>query len=58
MEIGAILSRCEAEKIRKRLAAISRKAGDRRVLNLCRMIARDINKGGRRAGIYNEPKLF
>ena len=57
MEIGAILTKMEAEKIRRRLAIISR-TGDRKVLNLCRMICRDINRGGRRVSKDNQPKLF
>lgn len=57
MEIGVILTKKEAEKIRQRLAVISR-TSDRKVLNLCRMIACDVNRGGRRVSKNNQPKLF
>lgn len=57
MEIGVIFTKKEAEKIRQRLAVISR-TSDRKVLNLCRMICCDINRGGRRVSKNNQPKLF
>lgn len=58
MEIGAILTKREAEKIRQRLVAIGKKTEDIRAKNQLRLIACDINKGGRRAARHNEPKLF
>jgi hypothetical protein len=59
MEIGVILTKKEAEKIRQRLSAISKRTdGDLKVLNLCRMIACDVNRGGRRVSKNNQPKLF
>ena len=58
MEIGAILTKREAEKIRQRLVAIGKKTEDIRAKNQLRLIACDINKGGWRAARHNEPKLF
>lgn len=60
MDTGAILTRREAEEIRRRLNTISRKAGDRRVQEQCRLIACTINRAGRRVDrrATNEPKLF
>lgn len=60
MEVGAIISASEAQAIRKRLDAISRKTTDRRVREQCRLIACTLIKAGRRVARQgtNEPKLF
>lgn len=58
MEIGAILTKREAENIRQRLLSVAKKTQDIRAKNQLRLIACDINKGGRRAARHNEPNLF
>ena len=60
MEIGAILTRREAEQIRKRINNIRRKSDDRKTQEQCRLIVCMLSKAGRRVDRLgtNEPKLF
>ena len=61
METGAILSKREAEAIRKRLTKIGGLTRDRRILEHCRLIACAVNRGGRRvppAKRPDDPILF
>jgi|GEM_PF-5193297 len=54
MNSGAILTREEAESIRKRLSAISLVVRDRRIREQVRLTQLTINKGIRRAARYEK----